>query len=126
VRATSIYTYARMRATCVRGADIRVHVDYMLYVIQCVATCMCNRSRRAGMCACARMHASIHAFTQARRACISLSLSLDHACVHALTYMFLYVCIYIYIYICHLEMAFAMHARVPGRGYERPRSVNIT
>ena len=23
---------------------------------------MCNRSRRAGMCACARMHASIHAF----------------------------------------------------------------
>jgi hypothetical protein len=33
VRATSIYTYARMRATCVRRGDMRVHVDYMLYVI---------------------------------------------------------------------------------------------
>ena len=35
--ACNIYIYIRahacnMRATCVRGADMRVHVDYMLYV----------------------------------------------------------------------------------------------
>ena len=73
------------------------------------------------MCACARMHASIHAFTQARRACISLSLSIMHACT--LSHICSCICIYIYV---HIEMAFAMHARVPGRGYDMSGRARLT
>ena len=75
------------------------------------------------MCACARMHASIHAFTQARRACISLSLS--RSCMRARSHIYVPVYVYIYIYV-HIEMAFAMHARVPGRGYDMSGRARLT